>query len=423
MFNLIFRFIFCIFFICPMVLAQSDKIKLRYVWANFLKNECVQLYQEKIIRVVDNKNCKNISIDSYLECSATQSDSLDLGKILSLTNEIQKRIIFNELLTQDVQDFYNNDKEGKQIFLQYLFDSFYSPCLLSNKDQKEKLKNCNKIVEDQKNILLADKKKDREFMEKIKNFYKDNYLITLNRDMKGYHYTSFKGLLIDKKIDKKTRKETALQYVRYISSKGNTPGSSSDMEGGGLYLAIDPFISKHHGEVLIQLDFKKGQNFLDIRNKKIDFPQAITEELKKKCDYSKFYGGYIGGNISSVIRVCPNVFIPIFKELGIDGLLYEYDSGFHCDSMKYAIVNWNSKINLNNIEILDKLITDQKKINPSWSKTEKEYFEEYKAFDSKEPSKVQKEIISKRRKNAYGCDLKLHPNEFKKSALNTPEVR
>ena len=35
---------------------------------------------------------------------------------------------------KDVQDFYNNDKEGKQIFLQYLFDSFYMHFIIRTSD-------------------------------------------------------------------------------------------------------------------------------------------------------------------------------------------------------------------------------------------------------------------------------------------------
>lgn len=390
--------------------------QLVYAWN---KKRCVQLYQDVILRTVDNKKCSENTIhEQFIECNF-DNKLLSVGNIFKLDAEIRKIGPYSLFNDEAAERYFGNDNKTKHEFFKEIYNNIYIPCLKSHTQQICK----DTALVERDNRFKLDLNK-RSLIEKLKKYYIDNHVITLDRDLVGFHYAEKNNIGLSIWDSKKKEKNKLLNYSNFIISSTHTHKSENkDTMGWGMYFANDPVSTKEYGEYAIQVNFKKGEKFLDLRNRDfsnllVPLPKnkQIFNELLKNCRPNLFENNYSNNFIHKykLLDECRDIFKPVFSELGVRGILYNYVSMTpnHCPSKEssYAFVVWNTNFSPENVTLYKRDDFEiVKKSNDFYENVFKIMRYRFRMKDLSEDQK--KEIIEQYNEKVLGCDLKKHPND------------
>lgn len=293
------------------------------------------------------------------------------------------------------------------------------------------------------------------------------FINTSKRDIVTYNYR--KKDMLNLKDSKESLRSDSPEAIAYAKEWTHTIKKFTPQESGylgwGFYTSNNPISSQdfavdENSFALITQKFKKGAKFLDLRTLTQENSFPISKEtmayINKICylpamapsgTHKEGPSGYYTFSklFMSRDQKCNQIFIKALDNLKVDSILYSWkDEDFNfCDAEKTyaAFINVNGELSKNTVELVfdptDKMKEEAKLINSGKMKPEnfslgKETFEAYqnystfinatsgnktnygKLLQDFEPTnqKQKDKIISKLKKEAFGCDKK-YENEDK----------
>ncbi|MFN8370248.1 MAG: hypothetical protein U0T83_06450 [Bacteriovoracaceae bacterium] len=408
--------------------------EIQYAWKDKKQNECVQIYKNSILRNVDKEKClksKNIE-QRYVECDLNSS-ALSVDSVFQLDKNIKligPIALFND---QKSSNYFKNDLKAKNIFFQKLYNYFYLPCLKTNTADYCRVEALQE--RDDRLKLMVEK---RNLIELLKKFYNKNYIITLDRDLVGFHYQDKERIGLSFWDREKTTENKIINYVRYSSSRANEEGDENqDSLGRGMYFANDPVASEEYGNFGIRINFRKGDRIFDLRqNKDVGLYNGIplpinllnTNSILKRCgllDY-KINGKNALFSKQKLINSCGDIFRPIFKELGVRGVIYNFNSKISetCNGPGYAFVQWSDKFDPSDISYFDRdslkkgEFKREKALDGQLDENQVNYYiyAILKGLPTDLSEQKKKTILKKYKEKVLGCDLQKYPNDIVRSS-------
>ena len=166
----------------------------------------------------------------------------------------------------------------------------------------------------------------------------------LDRAAMTFHYLTMK------ETPKIQAKSQILDWAGSIADDFyDVNANSNELQGVGLYTAIDPHSSRGYGSpdpVLFALQLKKGAVILDLVGERDDDEQsfATVRSLASQCENQDRISGI--ESVTSAFRnsadlICRSIIIRAYRELGVQAILYSYSADQFADDCRFRGDSFN----------------------------------------------------------------------------------